>query len=90
MEPLQNIRLTFKCPKTLDDLTPCNNDWYCAGCNRVIMDFRGMEEARILNSLNNGDKIHCGIFDAARIACTPQPQRQRWVSAGLIALGLTT
>jgi hypothetical protein len=90
MDQFQDIRLTFKCPKTLNDLTACNNDWYCAGCNKVIMDFRGMEEARIINSLNNGDKIHCGIFDATRIAYTPQPKWQRWASAGLIALGLTT
>lgn len=90
MDQFQNIQLTFKCPKTLNELTACNSDWYCTGCNKVIMDFRGMEEARILNSLNNGDKIHCGIFDAARIAYTPQPKWQRWVSAGLIALGLTT
>ncbi|MDB5147113.1 MAG: TonB family protein [Mucilaginibacter sp.] len=90
MDQFQDIHLTFKCPKTLNELTACNSDWYCAGCNRVIMDFRGMEEARIINSLKNGDKIHCGIFDAARIAYTPQPKWQRWVSAGLIALGLTT
>ncbi|WP_121808828.1 energy transducer TonB [Mucilaginibacter kameinonensis] len=90
MEPLQNIQLTFKCPKTLNDLSPCNSDWYCAGCNRIIMDFRGMEESRILDSLNNGDKIHCGIFDAQRIAYTPQSKWYRWLSAALIALGLNT
>jgi len=90
MEPLQNIQLTFKCPKTLNDLSPCNSDWYCAGCNRIIMDFRGMEEARILDSLNSGDKIHCGIFDTQRIAYTPQPKWYRWFSAALIALGLNT
>jgi len=54
------------------------------------MDFRGVGEEQIMNSLNSADKIHCGIFDATRIAFTPQPQWQRWLSAGLIALGLTT
>ncbi|MFC0515652.1 energy transducer TonB [Mucilaginibacter angelicae] len=90
MNQFQNIHLTFKCPKTLNELTACNSDWYCAGCNRIIMDFRGMQEEQILNSLKSGDKIHCGIFDADRIAYTPQPKWQRWVSAGAIALGLTT
>ncbi|HEX8022456.1 MAG TPA: hypothetical protein VF500_21060 [Mucilaginibacter sp.] len=54
------------------------------------MDFRGVHEEQILNSLSNADKIHCGIFDAGRITYTAQPKWQRWLSAGLIALGLTT
>lgn len=90
MDPLQNIQLTFKCPKTLNDLTACNSDWYCAGCNRIIRDFRGMPEEEILNSLNSVNKFHCGIFDTKRISYNPQPRWQRWLSAGLLTLGLST
>jgi hypothetical protein len=90
MESLQNIRLTFKCPKTLAELTPCNSDWYCKGCHKVIRDFREMTEADIMSSIDLNSKMHCGIFDADRIAITPQPKWQRWVSAALMALGLTT
>ncbi|GAA3974166.1 energy transducer TonB [Mucilaginibacter dorajii] len=90
MEPLQNIRLTFKCPKTLAELTPCNSDWYCKGCHKVIRDFRGMSEADIISSIDFSSKMHCGIFYADRITYTPQPKWQRWLSACLMAAGLTT
>ncbi|MDN3579452.1 energy transducer TonB [Mucilaginibacter flavus] len=89
MEALQHIQLTFKCPKTLAELTPCNNDWYCKGCHKVIRDFRGMAEADIIGSIDFSNKMHCGIFDADRITSIPQPKWQRWFSATLMALGLT-
>ncbi len=89
METLQHIQLTFKCPKTLAELTPCNSDWYCKGCHKVIRDFREMAEADIIGSIDFSNKMHCGIFDADRITSIPQPKWQRWLSAALMALGLT-
>ena len=90
METLQHIQLTFKCPKTLTELTLCNSDWYCKGCHKVIRDFRGMAEADIMSSIDLTSKMHCGIFDADRITYAPQPKWRRWLSAGLMAMGLTT
>ncbi|QTE36836.1 energy transducer TonB [Mucilaginibacter gossypii] len=90
MKQAQDIQIIFKCTKTIDDLTACNSDRYSAGCNKIINDHRGVGGVNILGSVNNGDKIHCGVFDKQSITYTPQPQWQRWLSVGLIALGLTT
>lgn len=90
MEPLQNIKLTFKCPKQLNDLQPCNGDWYCDSCRKVVHDFRGMTEAQIMDAFKKSNSQMCGLFEADRIQVLPQQKWFRWLSAAMLALGMTT
>jgi TonB family protein len=90
MEPLQNIKLTFKCPKQLNELQPCNGDWYCDGCRRIVHDFRGMTEAQVLDAFAKSNYRMCGIFEADRIQVLPQQSKWLgWASAAMLFLGLT-
>jgi len=90
MEPLQNIKLTFKCPKQLNELQPCNGDWYCDGCQKIVHDFRGMTETQVAHAFAASDYRMCGIFEADRIQVVPQQNKWlKWVSAAMLALGMT-
>ena len=91
MEPLQNISLTFKCPKQLNQLQPANGDWYCNGCQKIVRDFRGMNEQQILEILRSNNQQTCGIFEADRIKVLRQlPKWLKWASAAMVFLGLTS
>jgi hypothetical protein len=90
MEQYQNIGLNYLCPKALSELTPCNSDWYCNGCSKVIRDFRGMTEQQVIDAMFADSKIHCGIFDAGSVVVIPQTRWKKYLSAALMALGLTT
>jgi len=90
MEAFQNIQLSFKCPKALDELQPCQSNWYCDGCRKMVYDFRGMEEAQILQTFEQSGQKLCGIYDAHRIKVLPQ--QPRWIRASwtaVMALGIT-
>ncbi|WP_448700284.1 energy transducer TonB [Mucilaginibacter sp. AW1-3] len=90
MEPLQNIKLSFKCPKQLNELQPCNGDWYCDGCQKIVHDFRGMSEGQILDVFAKSDHQVCGMFEAGRIEVLPQQNNWlKWASAAMLFLGLT-
>jgi TonB family protein len=91
MEPLQNIKLSFKCPKQLNELQPCNGDWYCDGCHKIVYDFRGMNETQVMDAFAKNNYQMCGIFDAGRIEVLPQlPKWFKWVSAAMLFLGLAS
>lgn len=91
MEPLKNIKLTFKCPKQLNQLQPCNGDWYCDGCHKIVRDFRGMSEAQILEFLKKNEHKICGMFEPGRIEVQPQQYKWlKWASAAMLFLGLTS
>ncbi|WP_448700283.1 hypothetical protein ACFGVR_00260 [Mucilaginibacter sp. AW1-3] len=91
MEPLQNIKLSFKCPKQLNELQPCNGDWYCDGCKKMVYDFRGMTEEQVMASLIKNNYKMCGIYDAERIEVLPRYGKWfKWASAAMLFLGLTS
>ncbi|OCX51736.1 hypothetical protein BEL04_17125 [Mucilaginibacter sp. PPCGB 2223] len=90
METLQNIKLSFKCPKQLNELQPSNGDWYCDGCRKVVRDFRGMSEAQILEVFAKNEYRICGLFEAGRVEVLPRQNTWlRWASAAMLFLGLT-
>src|ERR1700712_4265497 len=89
MEPFENIQLAFKCPKALDELQPCQSNWYCDGCRKMVYDFRGMEEAQILQAFAQSGQKLCGVYDADRIKILPQqPRWHKWASTAVMALGV--
>lgn len=91
METLQTIKLTFKCPKQLNQLQPCNGDWYCDGCRKIVHDFRGMSEKQILEVFEKNDYKLCGMFEDGRIEVKQQQYKWfRWASAAILFLGLTS
>lgn len=90
MESLQNIKLSFKCPKQLNELQACNGDWYCDGCKKIVYDFRGVGEEQVLASLAKNDYKMCGLFEAGRVEVLPNNRWFRWASAALLFLGLTS
>ncbi|SDE31056.1 hypothetical protein SAMN05216464_105183 [Mucilaginibacter pineti] len=88
MQPYQNIRLNFRCPKAFDELKPCNGGWYCDGCHKMVHDFRGMDEQQIRNAFLKSSKGLCGMYDADRMTSAPkQPKMKKWFSATMVALG---
>jgi len=90
MEPLQNIKLSFKCPKQLNKLQSLNGDWYCDSCQKIVHDFRGMNEHQILTAIRNNNDRTCGIFEAGRIEVLSQQNGwRRWASAAVMLLGIT-
>ena len=90
MEPHQNIALSFKCPKQLNQLHPVNGDYYCDGCQKTVHDFRGMTEAQVLEAMSKSARQTCGIFESERITVLPQiPRWLKWASAAMVALGMT-
>jgi hypothetical protein len=91
MEPLQNIKLSFKCPKQLNELRPCNGDWYCDGCRKMVYDFRGMTDAQVLESFVKNNYKMCGLFETDRVQVVPHHNKWfRWASAAMLFLGLTS
>lgn len=88
MEAFEKIQLSFKCPKALNELQPCQSNWYCDGCQKMVHDFRGMEEQQILEVFKQSGHKLCGIYDADRIKVLPQkPVWHKW--AAVMALGVT-
>lgn len=71
MEAFQNIQLSFKCPKALDELKPCQSNWYCDGCRKMVYDFRGMEEAQIVETFTKSGEQLCGIYDTNKLKPVP-------------------
>lgn len=68
---------------------PCQSNWYCDGCRKMVYDFRGIEEEQILNLFAQNGKALCGIYDADRI--TVLPQKAKWIraiSSAVIALSV--
>lgn len=91
MEPLQNIKLSFKCPKQLSELQSCNGDWYCDGCKKMVYDFRGMTEDQIMACFAKSNYKMCGMFDAGRVEVLTQHSKWfKWASATMLFLGLTS
>ena len=91
METFENIMMTYKCPKALDELQPCQSNWYCSGCQQMVHDFRGMAENEILDTFKKNGQELCGIYDAQRLTVLPKtPKWQRWLSAAMITLGIST
>jgi hypothetical protein len=89
MEAFQKIQLAFKCPKALDELQPCQNNWYCDGCQKMVYDFRGFSETQILDTFAQSGQKLCGIYDADRIKVLPQkPRWYTWASAAMFVFGL--
>ncbi|MEO6524695.1 MAG: energy transducer TonB [Mucilaginibacter sp.] len=89
MEAFQNIQLSFKCPKALDELQPCGGGWHCNSCKQMVFDFRGMSEDEILEIFRQSGKPLCGMYDANRIKIAPQrPEWYRLASAAMLLLGL--
>lgn len=91
MEAFENIKLSFNCPKKLNELQACNGVWSCDSCNKMVHDFRGMSETEILDVfMRSGQKL-CGIYDAERLPVLTQqkPVWQKWLSAAMIALGIS-
>jgi len=89
METFEKIQLAFKCPKALDDLQPCNSNWYCDGCQQMVYDFRGKTEEEILHTFAQSGQKLCGIYDANRIKVLPQ--KRKWyklVPAAMLLTGL--
>ena len=90
MEAFQNIQLSFKCPKALDELQPCQSNWYCDGCRKMVYDFRGMEEGQILDAFNKSGTPLCGIYDAPRMKLEAlKLKTPRWATAALFVFGIT-
>lgn len=90
MEQLQTIGLSFKCPKVLNELQPCNGGWYCNGCQKLVHDFRGKTEQEIQQAFAESNYKLCGMFEADRIQiATPLPKWRRWATAAMIAMGFT-
>jgi len=89
MEPLQNIKLSFKCPKQLNELQACNGDWYCDGCQKIVHDFRGMSEEQILASLVKNDYEMCGVYEAGRIEIVSQKRWIKWIPAAILTFGMS-
>jgi hypothetical protein len=90
MEPLQSIRLSFKCPKSLDELQPCNSGYYCDGCQKIVHDFRGLADDVITARINENAGKVCGIVEGQKINVRPRMIGwKRWVSAAILTLGLT-
>jgi len=91
MEPHQNIALSFKCPKQLNQLHPVNGDYYCDGCQKTVHDFRGMTEAQVLEAMSKSARQTCGIFEKERITVLPQmPRWLKWASAAMMFFGVTS
>lgn len=81
--------MSFKCPKALDELQPCESNWYCDGCKQMVHDFRGLSEEQILDTFKQSGQRLCGIYDADRMRVLPQkPKWFRSVSAALMALSV--
>lgn len=90
MEPFEKIKLSFKCPKALNELQPCHDNWYCEGCEKMVYDFRGMSEEAILDAFAKSKTKLCGIYDANRIEVINHwPKWFRLASAALMALGVS-
>jgi TonB family protein len=90
MESFENIQLSFKCPKALDELKPCQSNWYCDGCKKMVYDFRGMGEKQILQAFEQSGQKLCGVYDADRIRIVPQKTVwYKWATAAIMALGVT-
>ena len=88
MQPYQNIRLNFRCPKAFNELKPCSGGWYCDGCHKMVHDFRGMSETQIREAFIKSGKGLCGMYDADRMAIAPnQPKIKKWLSAVMVTLG---
>jgi hypothetical protein len=91
MEPLQNIKLSFQCPKQLNELQSCNGDWYCDDCKKIVYDFREMTEDQIMARFAKNDYKMCGIFNAGRVEVLPKYGKWfKWASAAMLFLGLTS
>jgi len=91
MEAFQNIKLSSRCPKQLNELQPCNGDWYCDGCKKIVYDFRGMTEEQVIAGFAKNNYKMCGIYDAGRIQVLPRYGKWfRWASAAMLFLGLTS
>ncbi|QJD95083.1 energy transducer TonB [Mucilaginibacter robiniae] len=90
MKPLQTIQLSFKCPKAFDKLIPCQDGWYCEGCQKLVQDFRGTSESELRQIVAQSPQRICGLFETDCITIKPHQHRwQKWLSASIMALGLT-
>lgn len=90
MEGFKNIKLTFDCPKELDELTPCGGGWDCSTCQKMVHDFRGMTETEILNIFAKSDTPLCGVYDAERFVVPVKKIKwQKWLSAAMMTVGLS-
>ncbi|EHQ28546.1 energy transducer TonB [Mucilaginibacter paludis] len=91
MEPFQKIQLSFKCPKSINELQPCSAGWHCDSCQKMVYDFRGMTETEILEAFRKSGAPLCGLYDAVRFKTIPKkPQWYKWASAAMIVFGLTS
>jgi len=89
MEPFQKIQLSFKCPKALDELTPCQSNWYCDGCRKMVYDFRGFTEEQIIETFKQSGKQLCGIYETYRAKpVVTKLKTPHWVTAAMFVFGI--
>ena len=57
----QNIQIHHPCPIPLSKLKSNGSDFYCKGCSKSVIDFRGKSKTEIRSACASGNV--CGVFD---------------------------
>jgi len=90
VDKLNQISLSFKCPKAFNELQPCEGGWYCNGCDKLVHDLRGKSEVEMLDLIAANNYKLCGLFEADRIRVNPALSKWRkWAAAAVLTLGFT-
>lgn len=90
MQPVKPIQLSFKCPKSLSELKPCEEGYYCGSCRKIVHDLRGLSEDAIIARITENAGELCGIVEAQKVGIKPRMTGwKRWASAAILTLGLT-
>jgi TonB family protein len=86
--PIEKVRLSFKCPVSIENLTKCGTDKFCASCNKTLIDFRNQDCSKIINRI---DQDTCGIFSTKQTKhISKKHSLKRVLATTLITIGLTT
>lgn len=94
----QHIRIEIENPCTvpLEQMTPTEGGYYCVQCEKIVQDFRFMDDHAVANSMQKQMKqAPCGIFRPDQLDRTlplQQPQQVRqsrtFIPAAMLTAGL--
>lgn len=86
-DQITNVKLSFTCPETWDNMAPTQGGRHCDKCNKTVHNFTNskIEEFRAIMAENSNGI--CGRFRIDQMAPAIIPGWKKWISAALVVIG---
>ncbi len=77
------VEIEFNCPERKGEMSQGENGFFCASCEKIIVDYSGMSNEEIADKLKANVGKQCGVFNYNQVI---NPERSRFLSLFRLAI----